>query len=205
MLQQKSNIIIATSYLGNIHHFFYLLNSEGIVYDDMERYQKQTYRNRCQILGANGVQNLTIPVEAKNHTAIRDVKISYATQWQKQHWGAMLAGYNHSPYLEYYRDYFEPFYSKNYQYLWDFNMELEEVILDLLDEQIKLDFTSRIDSMEEAKDLRKYITPKKPLTDDAFTQKPYRQMLFSKGQFMPNLSIVDLLFNQGTESYLYLK
>lgn len=203
MLQQKSNVIIATSYLGNVHHYSYLLNSDGVVYEDMERYQKQTYRNRCQILGANGVQNLTIPVEAKNHTFIRDVRISYATQWQKQHWGALLAAYNHSPYFEYYRDYFEPFYSKSYDYLWDFNMELEEVVLDLFDEHIDFKLASQTD-FYDGKDLREYITPKKPIEDESFIQKPYRQMLFSKGEFIPNLSIVDLLFNQGTESYIYL-
>ncbi|QZT39152.1 WbqC family protein [Halosquirtibacter xylanolyticus] len=205
MEQDITRTILATSYLGNIHHYFYRINAEAVVLEDIERYKKQTFRNRCQILGANGIQNLTVPVIAKNHSIIRDVKISYDIQWQKQHWKAMLAAYNHSPYFEYYRDYFEPFYQKKYDFLWDFNMEIESVVLDLLDESKPFELFSQIGQEGTAVvDRREAITPKKPVEDTNFLQKPYRQMMFSKGMFIPNLSIVDLLFNQGTESYLYL-
>ncbi|MDC1106164.1 WbqC family protein [Prolixibacteraceae bacterium] len=206
MEQNIRRTILATSYLGNVQHYYYRINAEKVVWEDSERYIKQTYRNRCQILGANGIQNLTVPVVAKNHTVIRDVKISYDIEWQKQHWRAMLAAYNHSPYFEYYRDYFEPFYNHRYDYLWDFNMALDNVVLDLLDESKVCELMSQIPLKEKAiEDMRSYITPKKPLMDPGFIQKPYRQMMFSKGEFLPNLSIIDLLFNQGTESYLYLK
>ncbi|QZE13147.1 WbqC family protein [Halosquirtibacter laminarini] len=204
MTDHNLDTILAISYLGNIHHYFYRMKHGNTIYDDTERYQKQTFRNRCQILSANGVQSLTIPVVAKNKTIIRDVKISYGIDWQKQHWGALLSSYNHSPYFEYYRDYFEPFYTNHYEYLWDFNMELESVVLDLLDVSVVHLLKNQIDPVLAVEDKRLFITPKKPLDDPHFISKPYRQMIFAKEGFVPNLSIVDLLFNQGTESYLYL-
>ncbi len=167
-----------------------------------ESFPKQTLRNRCNIMGANGVQALSIPVcksETKQFT--KDVRIAYQSAWQHQHWNALRSAYQHTPFFTYYADYFRPFYEQKWEYLIDFNMGLHEVVMSLLNNQAP---PQRLTANGERltptwsgdKDLGRYFEG---------TGAPYHQIFADKHGFQPNLSIVDLLFNVGPESLDYVQ
>jgi len=148
---------------------------------------------------------LTIPVEKPvGKCATRDVRISAYENWQKLHWQAIETAYNSSPFLEFYRDDFLPFYKKKWNFLFDFNTEIQQMILGLLDLETDIHFTEKYETQlpDGVEDWREMISPKK--TTDYKAQK-YYQIFEQKFGFLPNLSIVDLLFNTGNEAILVLK
>ena len=164
-----------------------------------EHFVKQSIRNRCEIYGANGKLRLTIPKERKgsSKTIIKEIKISYKEDWQKLHWNAIKSAYNSSPFFEYYQDELEPFFKKKESNLVDFNNKLQEVILELLQEDNCPDFTTSYHHKTEFSDLR---------NNDFILENSskYNQVFMEKHGFIPNLSILDLLFNLGPESSDYL-
>lgn len=202
---------LSTAYLGNIQYFSKLVNADLVYMEQNEHYQKQSYRNRCCIAGANGVLTLVIPVE-KNHgkkMPIKDVKIDYSQAWQQNHWRAILSSYNSSPFFEYYADDIRPFYEVKETYLFDYNLNLIEVILEQLSLNMDIRFTEtyqpEVDFLQY--DYRQSINPKKRLekSDPLFNSTNYFQVFAQRSGFIPNLSIVDLLFNEGPNSFEYLK
>ncbi len=202
---REEKVMLSMSYLAPIDYFMTLTNARSAVIEQHEYYQKQTYRNRCRIAGANGVLDLIIPVEktANNKATVRDIRISGHNDWQRQHWKAISSAYLSSPFFEYYLDDFRPFYEKNWLFLWDFNMEIQNKIFELLEIYPKLEFTDKfIDKIEEnILDLRLQFHPKK----QPFLKIPsYYQVFENKFGFISGLSIIDLLFNMGNESLLWL-
>lgn len=197
-------IILPTTYLGNIQFFSKFVSGDPIIIEQHDHYQKQTYRNRCTILAANGNLNLTIPIikNRNTKTPVKDIKIDYDTNWQTVHWKSILSAYNKSPFLEYYIDDFIPFYEKRWKFLIDYNTELMERVLENL--EIETNFTlseNFIPINEISPDFRQIISPKnKQLTDVDFSPKEYTQAFSAKFNFHSNLSIIDLLFNCGPES-----
>ena len=185
---------LPTAYLAPISYYRTLLHAqEPVEVEQWESFPKQTYRNRCRIAGTNGVQTLSIPVgkcESKQYT--KDVRITYQSKWQHQHWMALVSAYQHTPYFMYYEDRFRPFYEKEYTYLIDYNEALNEVILGLLNRSTTLPRTTDW----QGQDLEQYWE-----TDNS---KPYYQIFADKQGYTNNLSIVDLLFNMGSEAILYL-
>jgi WbqC-like protein family. len=175
------------------------------MFEKCENYIKQSYRNRCCIATANGAMNLTIPIEGgnKDKILIQDIKISYSTAWQQQHWRAIEAAYRSSAFFEYYKDDFIHFYEKQWTFLWDFNFEIQEKVLKLLDIEKNISFTKTYEQQttENILDFRDNIHPKKTKNLDT---KQYYQVFDSKFGFIADLSIIDLLFNMGNESVLYL-
>lgn len=204
-------IIVPTTYFGPIYLFSKILNAQEIGVEQYDTYMKQTYRNRCTILGANGMLSLSIPVVKTNgtKTLVKDVHIDYSTRWQSNHWRSICSAYNSSPFFEYYSDEFAPFYEKNFKYLIDFNNRILEMILDLLGMKNKSVYTTNAyqKTIEDAIDFRDVITPKKDYlgADHMFILEPYTQTFDEKMEFVPNLSIVDLLCNKGPESLSYLQ
>ena len=184
--------------------YFAVLARYSVRIDDTENYVKQTYRNRCRIATAGGVQTLTIPVvKSDTHKQLmKDVRISDHGDWRRQHWNALESAYMNSPFFMYYQDDFRPFYEKKYEFLMDFNMELTEVILNLAG--IKK-VVARTDAyMRDAasiKDLRNLIDPGQ---EQSGANRPYWQVFATKYGFTGGLSAVDLLFNMGPEFPLYL-
>ena len=130
-----NNILLSTAYLGPIEYFASMSNAKEVTIEKQEHYIKQTYRNRCLIATANGIQSLTIPVIKVNgnRTKIKDIQIAYSEKWQLLHWRAIVSAYNHSPYFLYNKDILEPFYFKEFKFLFDFNFQLLEELLGVLE------------------------------------------------------------------------
>lgn len=199
-------VCLTTAYLAPVEYFMALAEADEIWLECYDHYVKQTYRNRCRIATANGVMDLSIPVEKtsgeKQHT--RDIRIATHDNWQAQHWRSIESAYNSTPFFEYYKDDFIPFYEKKWDFLWDFNLQIQQKTLELIDIQPEIKFTKeyQINTEEGISDLRERIHPKKAL--DGKILPTYYQVFEQKFGFLPNLSIIDLLFNMGNETILVL-
>ena len=202
----------------------------------------------------NGPLSLTIPTNHDISLSMKDIRISDHANWRHVHWNALLSAYGESPFFEYYQDDIRPFYEKKYEFLFDFNMETTEKMIELLDIRPKISVTdeyvlseerkvksieseerrvkseettfgdrreSQFDSIADHKvqssnlkvqskevqsivDFRDAIRPKKPLPDPEFESKRYYQVYEQKYGFQPNMSILDLLFNEGNEAIFFL-
>ena len=198
---------LSTAYLPPVQWFSKLLRYDKVYVEQYENYQKQTYRNRCVIAGPNGAISLTVPIEKPDtlKCLTKDIRISDHGNWRHLHWNALESAYNQTPYFEYLKDDLRPFYEKSFRYLMDFNEELIAVICALIDIEPHIERTSDYVAKREDADFRDSIHPKKNWQEDKeFTPVPYYQVFQQKYGFLPNLSIVDLLFNMGPESVLVL-
>lgn len=210
-MPQPQTIILSSAYLAPVQYYAHLYAAAHVVEDRGEHYVKQTYRNRCLIATPTGAQALTVPIvrEGTGHTAMRDVRISSHGSWQHLHWNALVSAYDNSPYFEYYADDFHPLYEKPFTFLVDFNEALQSTVLSLLslDKSISPS-TEYVDaaSHPDWEDLRTIISPKQSLSTDAsFRTVAYYQVFAQRTGFLPNLSILDLLFNLGPESRMVLR
>lgn len=201
-----TEVCLTSAYLAPVEYYVALANAGTVFLELYDFYEKQTYRNRCNILTANGISALSIPVEKPSGVKIltRDVRISDHNDWQQQHWRSIESAYNSTPFFEYYKDDFQPFYEKKWDFLWDFNFQLLTKVLELLDLQVSLKFTGayHLSLNETITDLRDSIHPKKENSDTNL--KSYYQVFEQRFGFQKNLSIIDLLFNMGNESQLII-
>ena len=186
--------------------YFVKLNTyrPDILIEREEHFPKQTFRNRTNIYSPDGILALTVPVSkgSKNHTKIKDVKISYDFEWQRLHWLSLQACYRRSAYFEYYEDELAVFYEKKYPFLFDYNEQLLQFILKAVKLKLSLNFTESYEAEYPLlTDYRNTMNPKK---DPEFEQKPYLQVFDDRKGFQKNMSIIDLLFNQGPHSINYL-
>ncbi|MBN1339537.1 MAG: WbqC family protein [Bacteroidales bacterium] len=199
-------ILLSTAYLGPVTYFAALFRKETVFIDAEEHYIKQSYRNRCLILTANGVQALIIPVVKTfgNHTRVKDIRIDYNQKWQQVHWNAICSAYNKSPFFLYYRDLFEPFYHGKTESLLEYNMNLTRLVMKSLSMDKQLLFTQDYTKGNEsgAMDLRNSIHPK---IIQGFALEKHVQVFSDRWPFYPDLSIIDLLFNEGPHAKDYLK
>lgn len=198
-------ICLSTAYLAPVSYYCQMMGAERVLIEQHEHYIKQTYRNRANIATANGVMPLTIPVEhAKGEKILmRDLRISDHGNWRHLHWQALQAAYDKSPFFEFYADEFAPFYEgKPTRFLLDFNMKMQELVTSLLNLSVTPTLTQTYEKEGDFTDLRYTISPKMPCTIE--NQKPYYQVFAQRHGFMPDLSIVDLLFNMGPEALLVL-
>ena len=197
------NIHLSTSYLPPVQYISKFLLYDTVSIEKHENYQKQSYRNRCYIYGANGKQCLIIPIK-KNHgekTRIDEVEIEYKSKWQKIHLKSIESAYRLSAFYEYYIDELIPVFKQEIPRLFDWNMNLLKKILELL--EIKAEPEKTLKWEEEVQhDYRQCINPKKRLEihDEHFNPQPYQQVFLERYGFIPNLSIIDLLFNEGPEA-----
>jgi hypothetical protein len=191
-MQSDQIAVFPVSYFGSINYYKKLLSSDQVVFEKFEHYPKQTCRNRCYIQGANGKLMLTVPIKKgrTEHTLIKDVRISNEVAWQKLHWRSLEAAYRSSPYFEYLEDEFRVFFSKAYDFLFDLDTEIFHCLCSTLAIQISSENTEEYQK-EYMNDLRNF---------DFFTNGPedvYSQVFDTKQSFISNLSILDLLFNEG--------
>lgn len=192
--------ILSTAYLGPIQYYSKILKYNQVFIEVNENFIKQTYRNRCKIYGANGELSLSIPVKKTDiKTKIKDLLIDYDTNWRKLHWKSIESAYRSSPFFEFYADDFLPFYNKKYKFLLDFNTEIQSMILDHLEIEFEMNFTKEYISYDKIDfpDFREKINPKMNIPDSEFEAIEYTQVFAEKYGFIPNLSIIDLLFNEG--------
>lgn len=204
----NNKVLLTTAYLGPIQYYSKLAHYSKIFIEAHENFVKQSYRNRCNIYGANGVLALSIPVKKeKPKTKMKDLMIDYDTNWRKQHWKSIESAYRSSPFFEFYEDDFVPFYEKKYKYLLEFNHEIQQVILEHLELEPNIIFTKDYLEKEEIEmvDYREKIHPKKKISDNQFIIKEYTQVFQEKHGFIANLSIIDLLFNEGPNAINILK
>ena len=196
-------MVVSLLYLAPVEYYALLAQGKPVGLEQHERFVKQSYRNRCRILTANGPMDLSIPVEKQGlSTLYRDIRIAEHDNWQQQHWRSITSAYNSSPFLEYYQDDLRPFYEKKWEFLWDFNWQMQEVVLSLLDLEPDIFLTEAYETGLNP-DYRELIHPKKQELD--FGLQPYYQVFAPKFGFTSGLSILDLLLNMGNESILVLK
>lgn len=201
-------LILSTSYLPPLEYWFAIIHHSEVYLEIHENYQKQSYRNRCRIMGPNGVQDLNIPIakSGKLKTPIAEVQVFDDGLWQKNHWKSIETAYNSSPFFLHYADYFEDLFKRRVGSLFDFNKEIIESIFEILELNQKLKVTeSFVKEYRDATDLRELIHPKR--SNEFYEQskdKPYIQVFSERHGFIPNLSILDLIFNLGPEAEAYL-
>ena len=195
-----NTVLLSTAYLPNIHYLSAVINHDCIVIEKYENFVKQTYRNRCDIVTANGRLSLSIPlVKQADKELISDKKISYSEDWQKQHWRTIVSAYKNSPYFEFFEDEFKPFYENKFEFLLDYNTQLLQTVLHILRVKKQIQFTQNFElNPTEVIDLRNLsdIEKNEPKV------KSYYQVFADKIGFTPNVSCLDTLFNIGLETKL---
>ena len=192
--------LLPVSYLGPVKYYDTIIKSDEIYIETKEHFIKQSVRNRCKIMGSNGSQTLTIPKKRKSSdkTLISNISISNKESWQRSHWQSIVSSYNSSPFFEYYKDELLPFYNTQHNNIFDFNIKLTKTILKFLQLEKELIFTSSFQKEFNGSDFRssKFIFK---------NQEEYQQVFSEKRSFVPNLSILDLLFNLGPETTRYIE
>jgi hypothetical protein len=199
-----NKILLSTAYLPPVEYFSHILEAEEILIEREENYLKQTYRNRCYILSADGPLSLTVPVYmgSFHKTPVKEIRIDYSKRWQQVHLGAITSSYNSSPYFVYYFENIEKIILTGHKFLLDLNMYLLQALIGLLKISASPSYTTHFMPEEgERNDFRYAITPKRK---SAYTPKKYLQVFSQPGLFNPGLSIIDLVFNTGPEAKSYL-
>lgn len=200
--------LLTSTYFGPVQWYQKLNQSDCCLIERHDHFVKQTYRNRCVIATTSGLQALTVPIERYEgaHCEMRDIRISDHGSWRHLHWNALQSAYGESPFFEFYADDLRPFFERRWEFLFDFNTAITRKMCELLDIHPQIAFTEAYASAEEegVTDFRDAIRPKHPLPDDGFRPRRYYQVYEQKHGFQPNLSILDLLFNEGPEAVLYL-
>lgn len=198
--------ILPLTYLGNREYFSLLLQG-GCIIDLYENYVKQTFRNRCEIATAQGPTALTVNVVKGGSSfkrPVRDMRIDYSKRWQHQHWVSLLSAYKGSPYFDHYAERFEPFYSKEYAWLADFNTGLLETVMEIMGNPVPLSFSSSyVEAGAADRDMRGAFKPV-PDASAGHGLPPYEQVFSDRLSFHPNLSIIDLIFCEGPSAKSFL-
>ena len=193
-------------YLAPVPLYAQLYKCDALVINGDEPFVKQTFRNRAVIATENGSQGLTIPViHDGGRTAMRDVRISEHGNWRHQHWNAMVSAYRKSPFFDYYADDFAHFYEERDGFLMDFNLRLHAVINELLGLERELRIVDNSSNATDFVDLRRIAEPKALVDIEGYTAQQYYQVFAQRNGFIPDLSIVDLLFNMGPEGLIVLR
>lgn len=207
---------MCSAYLPPISWFAQLRQGEPCLIDGYEHFHKQTIRNRCTIDSPGGPLQLTVPIDKANFQPggkclMQDVRISYRQDWQHQHWNALASSYYNSPFFEYLQDDFRPFYQQRWEYLMDLNEALIQKCCELIGLPVTLQRTASFLRPEDSGKqpplpVHRHIKEQGeafPL-DAGQAFSPYYQVFAHKHGFLPDLSIIDLIFNLGPESLLYL-
>ena len=199
-----NNILIHPSYFPSISHFVAISQCDLVTFEMDDNFQKQTNRNRMYIYSPNGIQLLNIPVKHSKtaHQKTKEIKIENDFDWQKQHFKSLEAAYRSSPFFEYFEDDIASIFQKKHTFLMDLNLETMAIVSKCLG--LEFDYNETTEYFHEVKD----ITDFRPLINgkkDTAVFEPYTQVFEEKHGFINNLSILDLLFNEGRYAMDYLK
>jgi len=201
-------VLLSLSYLPPVSWMAVAIQSGKAALEVHETYPKQTFRNRCNIATASGILSLTIPVKRinGNHTKISDIQIDNSKNWQQLHWRSIVTAYNKTPYFLFYRDLLESLFTRKYDLLVDFDREILNVLLkELKFKTLELCYTEEYVTKPEFSDLRNSFHPKYPLRDINCVLPRYIQAFEEIHGYLPDLSIIDLLFNLGPDALPYLQ
>lgn len=198
-----NNILLYPTYFPSISHYIAMIAAESVTFEVEDTFQKQTNRNRMYIYSPNGMQKLNISVKHDGtKCAFKDIKIDNQYKWQKNHFKSLEAAYKNSPFYEYFIDDLQPIFEKKHEFMLDLNFEIFERINDALGISIPFDKTTEyFHEVADKTDFRNLVNGKK----DATQIEPYTQVFDNKHGFINNLSILDLLFNEGRYAVDYLK
>lgn len=197
-------MVLPTAYFPPVLHFALIAQSSTYEIEAFEHFVKQSFRSRCEIYGANGKLTLVVPLKKwKNHSLTHEVKISYDEDWQKLHWKSIESAYRTSPYFEFYEEELKPLFNLQFESVLEYNQKIEQELKDILAINPKASITKEYREAEV--DWRKHIHPKNKKKDLAVNFPKYIQVFEEKHSFIPNLSILDLLFNLGPNSKSYLE
>lgn len=199
-----NNILIHPTYFPSISHYVAMLQADLVTFEMEDNFQKQTNRNRMYIYSPNGVQLLNIPVKhaIEKHQKYKDVRIENDFGWQKNHFKSLEAAYRTSPFFEYFEDDFRPLFEKKHEFLMDLNLEVFQLVNDSLGINIQPQKTTEFfHEVSDYNDFRHLVNGKKDTTQ----LEEYTQVFNEKHGFINNLSILDLLFNEGRYAVDYLK
>ena len=193
------------TFFAPIIQYVAFVNARKVTFEREDNFQKQTYRNRCYICGPNGKQLLSVPVlhaHGKGRQKTREVKLDNSFRWQKNMFRSLEASYRSSPFFEYYEDDIRAVFDKRYDFLLDLNLATIEVANACMDIELPFDFTESYHQCVEVSDMRSLVDAKSTIQ---YNFSPYTQVFGSKHGFLRNLSILDLLFNEGTNALGYLQ
>jgi hypothetical protein len=206
---ENQSLLIEPQYWGSISYCKELLAASDIVIDIHSNFQKSTYRNRCKIMGPNGMQTLSVPlVKGKGqHTLFNDVQISYSENWRKDHWQSLVSSYRRSAYFEFYEDQILPIYENDYEFLKDFNQATLQIVSNLLKTPLDIQLTESYIPLGsfDGKDARDMINPNANKMKASYSFPKYQQVFMDRISFLPDLSILDILFNLGPRTVDYLR
>ena len=199
----NNEILIYPTYFPSISHYIAMIAAESVTFEVEDTFQKQTNRNRMYIYSPNGIQMLNISVKHNDaNNNFKDIKIDNQYNWQKNHFKSLEAAYKNSPFYEYFIDDFQPIFEKKPEFMLDLNFEIFERINDALGISIPFDKTTEyFHQVTDKTDFRYLVNGKKDNTQI----EPYTQVFENKHGFINNLSILDLLFNEGRYAVDYLK
>ena len=229
-MNTPATALLSTTYFGPVQWYQKLYRYDRVLIEQHETFQKQTYRNRCLIATTQGIQALTVPVihpsdeemgngplgrrtlatQGTQEWSMVNVRLSDHGNWRHLHWQALQSAYGDSPFFEFYADDLRPFFEQRWDYLLDFNEAIRQTICELLDIHPHVEYTTEFIPSPSTHhpspitDYRTTIAPKHPGEDPDFESRRYYQVFEQKHGFLPNLSILDLLFNMGPESIYFL-
>ncbi len=196
-------ILIYPTYFPSISHYIAMIDAQSVTFEVEDTFQKQTNRNRMYIYSPNGIQMLNIPVKHDSaNSNFKDIKIDNQKNWQKNHFKSLEAAYKNSPFYEYFVDDLNPIFQKKHEFMLDLNLEVFELVNEALGISIPFEKTTEyFHEVTDKTDFRYLVNGKK----DSTQIEPYTQVFDNKYGFINNLSILDLLFNEGRYAVDYLK
>jgi hypothetical protein len=202
----KTRLLLSTAYLPPVSYISACRMTDEILVEACETYTKQTIRNHCRILGPNGCQVLSIPVIKVNgnRTATKDIRIAESEPWQRIHWRSISTAYNNSPFFLYYQDFFSPFFEKRFDFLIDLNHRLMESIFGILKISKPISLTKEFANPGSVTNDYRFYWKKNDRSVSA-SFPGYTQVFSGRHEFVPDLSILDLIFNLGPEASAYLE
>ncbi len=199
----NNSVLIELHYFPSIEYCVQIAQSSHVFVEAHENYQKGSYRNRCHIATSQGKQVLSVPLKKGKNSrqTIREVAISYDTDWQKQHFQSIKTAYGSSPFWSHYAPMFEKIFQTKHTHLFDLNLEITTLIFKMLKLKTEITLTNAFETVfTEGVDLRNTVTPNASI----FVEKKYAQVFENKNGFTPNLSVLDLIFCSGNQAVLVL-
>lgn len=199
-LNNMKSVLADLHYYPSLEFFTAILDSDNLLFLPSDRYQRQSFFNRCQIRLANKVETLSVPiVGGRPKISQSAIRIDYEQNWEKVHLRGIQSAYGKAPFYEFYFPYFESIYKKKHEFLWDLNWEIMTICLKLLGLPVKMGMLNEEHYSSEIYDIRHRISPSTSfLTQDFYQSKPYFQLFGA--DFDPNLCVMDLLFCEGLAS-----